>query len=379
MQREATAWAAAGLEPEDRGPGDALPVLDFAPYLRGEPGAMASLAAALQQACESTGFFFAKNHSVPAAVTARAFAASAAFHALPLTRKRAMAETDGMGYLEVGHRKLPRREHGNRNAAVIFKKGAVVAPVTVDCPDGVRTVSLADNPWPAGEDEFRAAVEAYAGAVEGFAKKLARVYAVALGLAGSYFDEAVASPLWRLRLSHYPPTDTGTPGFGIAPHVDTSFFTLLAQDTHAGLCICRADGSWRKVPPASCQSRVPQAQPGVERAKTEEAGPASSSSTARGADAHAQQQQQQQQQPLLVNTGELLKMWSNDLFRSTKHYVKPMPPAAQGGESRYSIPFFFNADARYVMACLPTCTSADNPPKYKPMSYLESQGVAQGE
>ena len=193
---------------------------------------------------------------------------------------------------------------------------------------------------------FRDATSSYAAALEVFAQKLVQVYAVALGLDRTYFDAAAADPLWRLRLSHYPATGVGTKGFGIAPHVDTSFFTLLAQDSVAGLVLARPDGSWR---------RVPATQGGGNPAASGGSPP-----------------------PLLCNTGELLRMWSNDRFRSARHYVLPTLATADS-RSRYSMPFFFNVDAEYVMECLPTCCSAENPPKYKPMSYLESQGVAQGE
>ena len=77
---------------------------------------------------------------------------------------------------------------------------------------------------------------------------------------------------------------------------------------------------------------------------------------------------------LVVNTGELLKQWSNDVVPSTKHFV-----INNSGVPRYSLPFFFNCNADFVMKCLPSCTSPDNPPKYPPMSFLQSQGVLQGE
>jgi isopenicillin N synthase-like dioxygenase len=77
----------------------------------------------------------------------------------------------------------------------------------------------------------------------------------------------------------------------------------------------------------------------------------------------------------IVNTGELLKQWSNDCFVSVKHFANNNT----GDAARYSIPFFFNANPDYIMECLPTCCDADNPPKYPPISYLQSQGVVQGE
>jgi len=43
------------------------------------------------------------------------------------------------------------------------------------------------------------------------------------------------------------------------------------------------------------------------------------------------------------------------------------------------VPFFFNATADHPMECLPTCQGPDNPPRYPPISYLESQAAAQRE
>ena len=70
----------------------------------------------------------------------------------------------------------------------------------------------------------------YAAAMESLALSLLPVFATALDLDEKFFEEAFKSPMFRLRLSHYPPAspDTGDQ-YGIAPHTDTSFLTLLAQ------------------------------------------------------------------------------------------------------------------------------------------------------
>ena len=159
-----------------------------------------------------------------------------------------------------------------------------------------RTLELSDNVWPDGNAMvgFRAAVEDYAREIESFARQLLHVFGAALDLPPTYFDEAFASPFWRIRLSCYPPTaaSAGTDvrnGFGIAPHVDTSFFTLLALDGTPGLVLRTQDDSWRHVPSLSA---------GVN------------------------------EESLLVNVGEILRMWSNDRFTSAKHYVLPTPAGA---------------------------------------------------
>ena len=50
-----------------------------------------------------------------------------------------------------------------------------------------------------------------------------------------YFAPSFSSPLFRMRLARYEATPEGE--FGINPHVDTSFFTLLATTDHAGLVV----------------------------------------------------------------------------------------------------------------------------------------------
>ena len=143
LQAEAATWVKEGVAPTEMEE-ENLPTLDFAAFLRDEPGALEALATEVRAACTSTGFFFIANHSVEAAVMARAFAKSKEFHGLPTGTKTLLSEDrhTGMGYLELGHRKLPRRADGNNNAAYLIKKGKVVA-------DGkVRAIGLDDNPWP---------------------------------------------------------------------------------------------------------------------------------------------------------------------------------------------------------------------------------------
>ena len=230
------------------------------------------------------------------------------------------AAAPGIGYLPLGERRLPRRSKGNLNEALLFKQD--------------RSLRLADNPWPSETvaPGLRTAVEEYAATVERIALGLLPIYARALDLAADWFDDAFRSPFYRLRITRYPPVrDAEVDQFGIAPHVDTTFFTLLAQQGPGLVIFGEQRGRWLRVPDV----------PGA----------------------------------LVVNTGELLKQWSNDRFLSVKHFVAPHA----GPRDRYAIPFFFNATADHRMVCLPTCQGPDNPPRYPAISYLESQAAAQRE
>lgn len=324
LRAEAEAWDTD--DPVAAEPGD-IPVVDVGPYFEtGTTERLERAADSLREACEEVGFLFLLGHGVDRGLVETTFEQARRFHALPDATKATvlMDEPDqpvrGVGWLPLGERKLPRRSKGNLNEAFLVKLD--------------RHITMDENRWPdeAALPGFRAAVEDHIATMDRLAIQLLPVYARALELEPDFFASAFTHPVRRFRLSHYPAVQTPPEGtFGIAPHVDTTFFTLLAQDG-PGLVIQDARSNrWIEVP------------------------------VIEGA--------------LVVNTGELLKQWSNDRFLSTRHFaVNP-----SGGQSRYSLPYFFNANADHRMVCLPTCCSDDNPPRHPPVSYRESQAAVQGE
>ena len=58
----------------------------------------------------------------------------------------------------------------------------------------------------------------------------------------------------------------------------------------------------------------------------------------------------------LVNTGNVITRWTNDLYLSTKHRV-----INAAGVERYSIPMFFGPSGDALIECIPTCQSKDSP------------------
>ena len=314
LREQAEGWDISAPVPAVEGD---IPVIDLG---------TADAATALGDACESVGFFQLVGHGVDEGLAARAFAAARAFHDLDdaskeaLALDRAGAAVPGTGYLRVGERMLPRRAVGNVNEAYLIKRDV--------------GIGFDDNPWPRTDlvPDFRAAVEAYARAVEALACRLVPLFAIALDLPADHFDDAFADPFWRLRLTHYPGVDLPRPAgaHGIAPHVDTTCFTLLRQDGPGLTIYSTPRDAWITVPVID------------------------------GA--------------FVVNTGELLRQWSNDRFLSVRHFADN-----PSSSSRYSIPFFFNANADHVMEPLPTCIGPDNPSRYAPVSYRRSQAAVQGE
>ena len=312
-------------------PAEEIPVIDAADALAGRPGALARAAAQLRHAYENIGFWFCAGHGVDQGLIDAAFAQAARFHALPLDRKMALkANANNVGYLPLRgsttrHSTLGRA--GNRpNLLAGFLVKRDLPPDHPDVLAGVPYRGL--NQWPEDLPGFREACVAYCDALEGLGKRLLPVYAAALDLPPGFFDAAFAEPMYTLRLAHYPPQDPVPEGveeeFGIAPHTDSTFMTLLAQNRIPGLQLLTQSGRWLDAPVI----------PGT----------------------------------FLVNSGELLKRWTNGRFLATPHRV-----VNRSGGERTSIPFFFDAARDHRMECLPTCCGPDNPPRWEPITYAEYQ------
>lgn len=326
LQAQSASWDVTAPVPAK--PGD-VPVVDIGPWLQsGRRTDLEEAADTLVTALRRVGFHLLVGHGVPATAMDDILAQTARFHALQNDVKKAIAmdqpswPVGGVGYLPYDHHKLPRRATPNSNAAFLIKHDA--------------DIGFEANQWLPEETlpGFRASVENYAGAITALARKLLPVYATALDLPPNFFDAAFADPFWRLRLTHYPtteiPAETLDESFGISPHVDTTFMTLLVTDGPGLVIYSHIRECWIEVPV-------------VDNA-------------------------------LIVNAGELLRQWSNDVVLSTRHFARNPSTG-----DRYSVPFFFNANADHVMECLPTCHGPDNPPRYPAISYRQSQGVVQGE
>lgn len=324
LRAESDTWDTSNLEnalPED------IPIIDLSEYFQTkQPFDLEVISGKLRSACEQTGFFSIVGHGIEIDVMTKIFSMVKLFHRLPLNIKQEilMDRVDwpvkGAGYLPVKNKKLPSRDKGNLNEAFIIK--------TDD------DVSLDDNQWLTSEllPGFRETVTAYAMQMENLGKKLLPIFATALEMPADYFDEAFVDPTWRLRMTHYPAVENKPEDeFGIAPHVDTTFFTILAQDQPGLTIFSEKRKKWIRAPLIK--------------------------------------------NAFIVNSGELLRQWTNDRFLSVKHFANNNLSA----QSRYSIPFFLNANRHYKMECIPTCKSAGNPAKYPTISYAESQAVAQGE
>jgi isopenicillin N synthase-like dioxygenase len=82
----------------------------------------------------------------------------------------------------------------------------------------------------------------------------------------------------------------------------------------------------------------------------------------------------------VVNIGDLMMQWTNDLWVSTMHRVVNPPRDLAGDSDRISLVFFHQPNYDAMVSCLPSCATADKPAKYAPVSsgdHLSSKFVKQ--
>lgn len=305
-----------------------IPILDIAAYLNHEPGALATLSVALRGALEDVGFYYIRGHDVPQTLIDRVFAACARFHAQTFADKIALrANEHNVGYMPVNGyvSKSSRVEQAKRpNLVEAFFVKRDLPP---DHPDVLANIRYrCTNQWPNPDalPGFRDTVVEYCHRMEQLCRRMLPIYALALELEPDFFDDAFREPQYSLRMSHYPPAESGDEDqYGVAPHTDSSFLTMLAQSALPGLSIRLPSGEWIDAPV------LPET--------------------------------------FIVNSGDMLRRWTNHRFLSTPHRVINR----NGHLDRYAIPFFFDATYNYPMACIPTCQGADNPPRYEPTTYAD--------
>lgn len=314
----------SAINPET-GKYERIPVLDLGPYLAGKDGAMEALAAEIRHVQENIGFYIVVNHGVDFARLDAAYAAFRKFFALPLDEKlKHTIDDTSLGYIPI-RSTIYVTSIINENTKKDLNETLTIArdrpgdhPAVLE-----RRRFHGPNRWP-DIDGFRDAVVNYQDTIAALGHKLLPLYALALGKPADFFAPFFTDPIMWSRNAYYPPVEPEDNQYGIAPHCDHSFLTMLPLAEEPGLQILDRDGNWMWPDPV-------------------EGG-------------------------IVVNTGEFLNRWTNGRFLATPHRV------IQPKHDRYSIATFFNPDSDTLNEALDTCVDAGNPPKYEPMTmqaYVE--------
>jgi isopenicillin N synthase-like dioxygenase len=302
-----------------------IPIIDIGALQSGPTeAAIGRIAAQIREACTGIGFFYITNHAVPDELLAEAFEANRRVHRLPPEEKQKIKlnawhrgyEAFASSKLKSSARFAPA-QHGNQLESFFIRH-----EVPPNDPSFERRPLHGPNQWPP-DPWFRDVVTRYNNAARELGLKLLAPFSVAVGEEPGFLARFFAPPSTTLRLLHYPPAPAvrAEDLFGIHPHTDYGFLTILAQDDVGGLQLRRVDGTWI---PAPC---VPGS--------------------------------------FILNIGDALARWTNDEFNSTPHRVINQSAFTD----RYSIALFFDPNLDATIECLPRFASGPRPARYEPIRY----------
>ncbi|MBC7970509.1 MAG: isopenicillin N synthase family oxygenase [Verrucomicrobia bacterium] len=304
-----------------------IPVIDFEPFISGDAEAQQQVAQEIYQACHTAGFMYLKNHGIAADVLEQVFQQSQRFFALPLETKQQLAWTEAFsnrGYIGVQRERLnPQRPGDAKECFNIGKEEPRKEERSLSGSD-LSQAALTQNRWLPEDDEFRQTMLGFFGACIAATDRILQAFALSLQLPPSFLIDLHSKRENTLRLLHYPSLETALEPDQIraGEHSDYGSVTLLFQDDVGGLEVQSRSGEWLFAP---C---IPDT--------------------------------------LLVNTGDLMERWTNDVFRSTKHRVG-VPTGDRAHRSRYAIAFFCYPNMDVEISCIDSCQSPTSPSKYAPV------------
>lgn len=303
-----------------------IPVIDFADAFSPELARREALAWEIHKISRDVGFFYLVNHGVAPSLVEQQFDWARRFFALPQASKSAIDmrhSPSGYGYERMGAQALDEGSPADLKEG--FQFGFDIAPDHPYLQRGL--LRYGHHLWPQDLPGFEEHSRLYYDAVRALSHRLLGVIALSLEMPEDFFEPVLQAPIATQRMLHYPPQPDGARHnqIGAGAHTDWGLVTILAQDDIGGLEICNADGQWVSAPPIA--------------------------------------------ESFVVNIGDLLQRWSNDLYHSNAHRV-----LNAGSAPRYSLPFFQDGDQAAVVACLPSCCSDERPARYAPCTigdYLE--------
>ncbi|ERJ19627.1 isopenicillin-N synthase protein [Salinisphaera shabanensis E1L3A] len=298
---------------------DEVPIVDFAPYLSGDPDGERRVVAEVDHALREIGFMYVRNVGFPAALRDDTFAAMRRFFARDAGYKQRLAwltPESNRGYVGPGVQALDPRRPGDLKEA--FDTGAEA--------QGADAAHVPSNRWPADDPSLRATVLAYYEASLAAAKIILSAMERALSIAPGTFTATHDAYANTLRLLHYPPVPHAGPQenqIRAGAHTDFGSITLLSQHGEGGLEVRNKRGEWLMAPAIN--------------------------------------------DAMIINTGDCMQRWTNNVFRSTGHRVA-LPNGVDTNTSRYSIAFFCSPAADTTIECLPGCERADGSAIYPPIT-----------
>ncbi|ETL80762.1 hypothetical protein L917_18763 [Phytophthora nicotianae] len=271
--------------------------------LRAKDGDARKIVEEIGAAANEWGFFYIANHGLSEQEMAKFQKAMRSFFDLPKDVKRTVQRTltNSRGYVE----------HELTKNKTDCKECFDFAGANEDGPANDKHLRLGDdkNQWISEEalPGFHNEMTTYFNKMEYIARRLLKVFAVALGEEPTFFDQFFHDEnSSHMRLNHYPATEDPEKTMGVYHHTDAGFSPSV--------------------------SNVGQ------RAAS--------------------------QGTYTINIGDMVQVWSNDQFVALLHRV-----LANGGADRFSAPFFYNPS--YKAQVEPIVMKPGDVANYRQLSWGE--------
>lgn len=272
---------------------ESIPVIDIAPFLKGNINDEAKNAARqIRLACETHGFFYVSGHGVSQKLQHQVEELSKEFFRLPEEEKMKIAMRRGgkawRGYFPVGGELTSGKP--DIKEGIYF--GTELPP---EHPKVQAAIPMhGANLFPEYPRKIRETVLEYMDQATLIGHAVMRGIALSLGLSIDYFHQRyTADPLILFRIFHYPPQPSPeATQWGVGEHTDYGLLTILKQDSIGGLQV-KSQGKWVEAPPI--------------------------------------------ENTFICNIGDMLDRMTGGLYRSTPHRV-----LNTSGKNRFSYPLFFD-------------------------------------
>jgi isopenicillin N synthase-like dioxygenase len=306
-------------------PTAAVHEIDLLPFREGGEEGRRRVVAAVDAACSDSGFLLLRGHGVDPLLCDAVLAAWQEFFDLPEDEKLRSVVDDhaaNIGYSAYGTEALAYTTGGESPPDLMEAFSIAREDVLGPEYDSVRAW-FTPNIWPARPEGLREVSLAYYAAMRDVIDVMGRAMSLALGLPEGWMSERNERAVITLRPINYE-RRPGAPDvlpeqMRLGAHTDFGVFTLLLADEEPGLQVLR-HGVWHDLVPP------------------------------RGT--------------LVCNLGDMLAMWTNDRWTSTMHRVVPPVAESDGSSRRRSLACFVDGDPAVTIECIPSCTSAGNPPRY---------------
>lgn len=250
-----------------------IPVIDLEPIFSDDLAERQKVAAQIRTAAVNTGFFYIRNHGIPAVTIAKCKQQVLNFMAQPAEAKESVSARKYSrffsGYTSPASTNISPSESVDIRESLSFRYRPEYDPDhpmdVAELPDQVRR-------WIRGETflwertrhlpGFQEDCLAYWRCCLTLARRLVKSFALSLDLAENYWDDKVTHPGADGVFNYYPARadeqlESSTVGLG--SHTDLQLFTLLWQDNVGGLQVLTKEGQWIRVRHPWTRLRPPRA------------------------------------------------------------------------------------------------------------------------